>query len=150
VPIVLADLGIVPGESLLLEVLGDWDNGPGGDTFISTVAVFSGSATLLGPSLLNRVQDAIAAGTPTFTANTFFCNEPTDIPEDFRVATSIPNTSVVVEVPAGATHLFVCASDHHFSDNSDPDGDYAIRITKEPVQVKGTTWGAIKALYWSE
>lgn len=147
VPIVLADLGIVPGETIQIEALGDWDNGPGGDTFISTIAVFSASATLLPPAQAHRVPDAIAAGPPVGTAPTFFCGEVTDIPEDFRVASAVPNVSVTVVVPAGATHLFVSPGDHLFEDNSDPDGDYGIRITEVPVPVKETTWGRVKGEY---
>lgn len=145
--LVLADLAIVPGEVLLLEILGDWDNGPGGDTFISTCAVFSASDVLLDGSQLHRVPDAIAAGDPVTTSNTYYCNEPTDIPEDFRVASSAPNTSVVVQVPPDATHLFVSACDQLFQDNSDPDGDYMIRITKLALPVERVTWGGVKAIY---
>ena len=47
----------------------------------------------------------------------------TDIPEDFRIA------NTVVQVPVGATYLFVAAHDIYYSDNSDPDGDYGVRIT---------------------
>jgi hypothetical protein len=145
--ILLADVGVAPGETILIEVFGDFDNGPGGDTFVSTCAVFSASAILLDGTLLNRVPDAIAAGVPVTTANTFNCNEPTDIPEDFRVAGSVPNTSVVVQIPAGATHLFACACDHLFQDNVDPDGDYLIRITKQVLAVEKTTWGKVKGMY---
>lgn len=143
----LAAIGIAPGDNIIIEILGDFDNGPGGDTFVSSVAVFSSSSLLLAANLLHRVPDAIAAGLPVATANTFFCNEPTDIPEDFRIASAIPNTSVQVLVPAGATHVFVCPGDHYFQDNVDPDGDYAVRIVKAPVPVASKTWGAVKALY---
>ena len=143
----LADLGISPGETILIEVLGDFDNGPGGDTFVSTCAVFSASDVLLAGAQLRRVQDAIAAGIPVTTANTFFCNEPTDIPEDFRIAGATPNTSVMVEVPAGSTHLFINACDHLFVDNLDPDGDYRVRITKVTLPVEAITWGRIKSMY---
>jgi hypothetical protein len=143
----LSSLGLSPGETILIEVLGDWDNGPGGDTFVSTCAVFSASATLLAGSASHRVPDAIAAGLPVTTANTYFCNEPTDIPEDFRVASSSPSTSVMVQIPAGATHLFVNACDQLFDDNTDPDGDYAVRITRVPLAVEQSTWGAVKSLY---
>jgi hypothetical protein len=48
----------------------------------------------------------------------------TDIPEDFRVANTI------VQVPFGASHLFIAAHDIYYSDNSDPDGDFGVRITQ--------------------
>jgi len=145
--IALAGLGLSPGEFIVLEALGDWNNGPGGDIYVSTVAVFSSSAVLLDGSQLNRVPGAIAAGVPVVTANTFFCNQPTDIPQDFRIASAIPNTSVIVQVPPGATHLFFSAGDHLFDDNSDPDGDYAVRVTRMPLAVDQTTWGGVKSLY---
>ena len=88
-----------------------------------------------------------APAIPLTTANTYFCNEPTDIPEDFRVASAAPNTSVVVQIPLGATHLFIIACDHLFVDNTDPDADYMIRITKQTLPVATTTWGKVKSLY---
>jgi len=143
----LADLGVAPGETILIEVFGDWDNGPGGDMFDATCAVFSASDVLLAGTELNRVQDAIAAGNPVTTANTFFCNEPTDIPEDFLIASTVSDNSVTVEVPIGATHLFFNPNDHLFQDNSDPDGDYMVRITKLTLPVEKITWGRIKSIY---
>jgi hypothetical protein len=145
--LLLADLGVAPGETVLIEILGDFDNGPGGDTFVSTCAVFSAGSVLLDGAQLHRVPGAIAAGDPVTTANTFFCNELTDIPEDFRVAGAVPNTSVIVQIPAGATHLFINACDHLFYDNLDPDGDYTVRITKQVLPVEKTTWGKVKSLY---
>ena len=138
----LAGLGILPGETILIEVLGDWDCGPCADTEIATGAVFSGSATLLGGAQSHRVPDAIAAGTPTVTGNTFWCSTPTDIPEDFRV-----DAAVMVVVPPGATHLFIGALDSLYDDNSDPDADYSVRITSVSVSVEPTTWGKVKSLY---
>ncbi len=70
--------------------------------------VFSGSNTLLSTSLLNRVQDAIDV----------IPNVPTgasDIPEDFALRFSSP-----LEIPAGATHLFVGTVDSVYSDNCVP------------------------------
>lgn len=82
----LAGLGILPGETILIEVLGNWDCGPPcADDGTATGAVFSGSATLLPGAQSHRVPDAIAAGAPTVTGSTFWCSTPTDIPEDFRV-----------------------------------------------------------------
>lgn len=145
--LLLSDLGVAPGETIVIEVFGDWDNGPNPDTSVSTFAVFSASDVLLDGTLLHRVQDAIPAGVPLTTANTYYCNEVTDIPEDFRVASAAPNTSVVVQIPLGATHLFVIAGDHLFVDNTDPDADYMIRITKQTLPVATTTWGRFKSLY---
>jgi hypothetical protein len=125
VPIVLANLGIESGEEILLEGLGGWDNGPGTDVPRNTIAVFSSSPTLLAGSAPHRVPDAIDAGADFVTAPTWFCGgQVTDISEDFRV------DSTVVVVPWGATHLFVCGHDSYYVDNTDPNGDYALRITE--------------------
>jgi hypothetical protein len=139
----LAGLGFLPGETILIEVLGDWDCGqPCADIETATGAVFSGSATLLAGSQSHRVPDAIAAGTPSATGNTFWCSSPTDIPEDFRV-----DAAVMVVVPQGATHLFIGALDSLYDDNLDSDADYSVRITAVPVPVESTTWGNVKSLY---
>jgi hypothetical protein len=139
----LAGLGLSPGETILIEVLGDWDCGaPCSDIEIATGAVFSGSATLLAGSQAHRVPDAIPAGTPTATGNTFWCNTPTDIPQDFRV-----DPQVIVVIPPGATHLFIGTLDSLYDDNLDPDADYSVRITAQPVPVKPATWGHVKCLH---
>ena len=139
----LAGLGVVPGQSMLIEVLGDWDcGGPCSDIGTGTIAVFSGSADLLAGSQSHRVPDAISAGAPVTTANTYWCNTPTDIPQDFLV-----EPAVIVVVPQGATHLFIGARDVLYDDNIDPDVDYAVRITALALPVERTTWGKVKSLY---
>jgi fibronectin type 3 domain-containing protein len=80
-------------------------------------AVFSGSSVLESENQQDRVPDAIAAG-PDFPTSLV-----PDIPEDFRVNGNI------IEIPEGATHLFLSPHDANFSDNTDPDGDFRIRIT---------------------
>lgn len=89
------------------------------------MAVFSASATLLGPSLLVRVPDAIEAGLDYVTHTTCPGNLPTDIPQDFTV----PIEGVSVQIPVGATHLFLCPRECYSRDNSDPNGDFAARIS---------------------
>jgi hypothetical protein len=125
VPIVLGNLGIQPGDVVLLEDLGGFDNGPGGDAPRITIGVLSASATLLPGSALARVPDAIEVGSDFITALTYYCGgQPSDISQDFRI------DSTTVVVPPSATHLFVCGHDQLYYDNSDPNGDYAVRITK--------------------
>ncbi len=121
----LSDHGIVPGTSLHLAPIGDFDNGPGGDQYAIIFAVFSANDTLLDGSLLHRVPGAIGAGVTTNSGSTCPSNVPNDIPEDFFANES----GVDVTVPPGATHLFVSTADCYFVDNSDPDGDYAVRLT---------------------
>lgn len=124
VPIVLGNLGIQPGDVILLEDLGGFDNGPGGDAPRITIGVLSATATLLPGTALARVPDAIEAGSDFITALTYYCGgQLTDIPQDFRI------DSTMVVVPPSATHLFVCGHDQLYYDNSDPNGDYAVRIT---------------------
>ncbi len=126
VPVQLSALGLAPGSTIQIQPVGDWDNGPGGDQYVNTLAVFSGSATLLDPSLLDRVPDAIGAGITAFTGPTWPSGEPTDIAEDFVMLDTI---GVTVVIPPGATHLFVTVADIYYVDNSDPDGDFGVKLT---------------------
>jgi len=127
-PIALAPLGAVPGQCIRIRQFGKYDNGPGGETFTSTIGVFSADPTLLGGSLLHRVPGAIDAGLDFTSPVTFFGSQPTDIAEDFRVS-YVDFTEVTVEVPAGAAWLFLSSGDQLFSDNSDPNGDWGVDIT---------------------
>lgn len=130
VPLALADFGIQEGDAIRLERLGDFDCGsPCVDDRTSMIAVFSASDVLLAPSLLNRVVDAIDAGDDVATHNTHYGGEPTDIPEDFAIQLA-DCSSVEVVVPEGAAYLFITPNDSLYYDNTDPDGDYGLRITK--------------------
>jgi hypothetical protein len=130
VPLSLAARGIVPGDRIELARQGDFDNGPGGDTFTTLTAVFSASDVLLPSDQLHRVPDALDAGVDLVSAPTHFGGLPTDIPEDFVISSSAyPSGTVCVIVPTGATHLFFSAPDSLFFDNSDPDGDWGVAIT---------------------
>jgi hypothetical protein len=131
-PIVLSDIGISAGDTIQLEMLGDWYDGHAGysgdvssmDVVSEMIGVFSSNSSLLSPTMLNRVPGAIDAGIQITTWNTLFDNLSTDVPSDFGI------TNTIVQVPSGATHLFVAAHDIYYSDNSDPDGDFAVRITQ--------------------
>lgn len=127
-PVPLSALGAVAGQSLRMRGLGDMDNGPAGDTILSLIGVFSSSTTILAPSSPHRVPGAIDAGPDFVSAPTFTGALPTDIPEDFRVATSI-QTANIVEIPLGAVYLFVGNHDSQWFDNSDPDGDLGVEFT---------------------
>lgn len=118
--------GFQPGGTLRIEPQGDYDNGPGGDAFKPMMAVFSSSPTLLASDLVARVPGAIDAGIDYLTHTTCPNNLPTDIPEDFTV----DEAGVDVQIPAGATHLFLCPRDCYTQDNSDPDGDFGVRLTQ--------------------
>jgi predicted ribosomally synthesized peptide with SipW-like signal peptide len=128
----LSEVGLSPDDRITIEQFGDTTSTPfGPERRHSTIAVFSGSDELLGPSNRNRVPDAIDAGTDTETPNTFFGDRSTNIPEDFRVANfDGSNSSVTVTIPNGATHLFIGIEDSEPTDNRDPDGDYRVTITR--------------------
>lgn len=127
----LASLGFFPGSRITLQVVGDVDNGPGGDTFTYTLGVFSSSAVLLGNELRERVVGALATDAPgVLTSPTFMGGRPTDIAQDFGFDIGV---GITVTVPAGATTLFLAKSDQWYHDNSDPDGDYGVLISAAVV-----------------
>ena len=142
-PIALGDLSISGGDTIRLEMLGDWYDGHAGysgnvsslDVVSEMIGVFSNSSTLLSPAMLNRVPGSLDAGLSLTTWNTLFGNLSTDIPHDFGI------TNTLVQVPFGATHLFVAAHDIYYSDNSDPDGDFAVRINKVASDPEPSTYG---------
>ncbi len=123
-PIVLADHGLTPGTTIRIQSVGHFS--AGGADSDGLEAIFSASSTLLDGSELNRVVDAIDAGTDYQSSPTNNCGgEPTDIPEDFACT-----PEVTVTIPAGATHLFLAARDTYFGDNSDTDGDFGANISE--------------------
>jgi len=65
----------------------------------SMLGIFSASANILGPSYLNRVPDAIG--------------------DEFWFTMS-PIDGFSIQVPAGATHLFLAVADVHWDDNCVP------------------------------
>ena len=132
-PIALSALGISGGESIQLEEVGAWYDGHAGygpgvdvsamDTVKEMIGVFSSSNTLLAPNIFDRVPGALDAGVHIATWNTLFGNMPTDSHDVFGI------TNTFLHVPVGANYLFVAAHDIYYSDNSDPNGDFAVRIT---------------------
>lgn len=140
----LSDYGFVAGDRIRLEVLGDIDNGPGNDTFTFTVGLFSSSDTLLSTSLLNRVPGALASdGAPVVTLPTYFGNQATDIAEDFGFDSP---DGTLVTVPSGALYLFLAKTDQLYEDNSDPDGDYGVRLTRVTAEVPEPATAALLLL----
>lgn len=136
-PIRLADYGIVAGDVVLLEQVGDYYNGAEGyhgneaslDTLTAMIGIFSSTDELLAPTVLNRVTGALDAGQYIVTMNTLYggagnAGVPTDIPFDFGIGANI------FQVPNGAAYLFVATHDVYYSDNSDPDFDFAVRMTR--------------------
>ena len=120
-PINLAQWGIKSGDVILLDSEDDPDWSPP-----EMIAVFSSNATLLRGDLLHRVPGAIDAGVDFATLATGECGgEVTDIPEDFAVFWN----GAILKVPAGATHLFVCANDSKYSDNGTASARFGVQIS---------------------
>ena len=114
----LAGLGIAPGDSIYVRILGEVDLDPasavGGEPGASsfTVAgVFSASSALLAADQLDRVPGAIDVGPDIRTAPTAIGAIETDIPEDALINRN------AFRVPAGATTLFLNIVDQFYSDN---------------------------------
>ena len=144
----LAGLGLQAGDRVLLQVVGDVDNGPGGDTFTFTLGVFSSSNTLLGNDQRYRVPGALATDAPAFvSAPTYSGARPTDIAQDFGFDTPL---GIAVTVPVGATHLFLAKHDQWYHDNSDPDLDYGVLVGLAPVPEPATAafWLAGLVTLW--
>lgn len=122
----LGALGIESGMTIRLERLGGFDCGPPCvDDRVGMVGVFSAGTVLLATNQRHRVPGAIDAGVDFVTSQTYFGGVQTDIPEDFAIA------DTTVRVPDGATHLFVGAHDSLYVDNTDPNGDFAVRVSLE-------------------
>ena len=126
----LVALGVAPGQWLRIESTGAFRYVSGGaDTGRALCGVFSGSATLLATSVQQRVVDAIAAG-PAFTsAGTWYGSLPIDVPQDFYCSRTGFGNGVDVQVPGGATHLFLGVHDSLYNDNADPNGDHGAIVT---------------------
>jgi hypothetical protein len=140
-PIRLADLGIQPGDVLVLTQRGDLSLAqsvgdpplqvltsaqvslvPAAEVAGDLLGLFSSSAEVLDDtSRRNRVPGAIDAGLDTATPTLGQTGQPTDIPEDFRIGRFADAQTLVV--PEGAAYLFLMPADTFLSDNSDADAD---------------------------
>ncbi len=117
----------LPGDQVLLEAIGEYslagsETEPDAPLTSEMIGVFSSSSTLLplnsAASPQNRVVDAIDAGDDVVTDS--------DIPQDFFIGESY------MEIPVGATHLFLSPLDGFVGDNADDNGNFALRITHVP------------------
>ncbi len=122
---------IRPGDELRLELLGEIKYGATStdDGLGALIAVFSSSNTILPQSTRQRVPGAISAGLSAISLPTFNNNIDTDITEDFLVF-----RNMVVKIPQGARYLFLGVRDSFISDNTDPNGNFGIRISSVPPQ----------------
>lgn len=102
---------------------------------LDMIGVFSTSAILLSSSERYRVAGAVAVpgARPYDTPDTYFpagAEYATDITEDFAISYNTESSNgISVVVSTGAMYLFVAASDSHYGDNIDTDGDYKVRLT---------------------
>jgi hypothetical protein len=126
-PISLEGMEITPGDWICLDNEGSfaYTEDPGWISY-ECIAVFSSSSTLLGGGSAHRVPGAINAGENFWTWATGECGEePTDIPQDFRVT----DDGVIIQVPAGAKFLFMCGHDSQYHDNWAPSGRFGVQIS---------------------
>jgi hypothetical protein len=147
VPIDLAHLGIMPGNTIFLQRVGHYNRNieaanRNAEQWHQLAAVFSRTPILRADDELNRVQDAIPAGSPFATPPTNAGGKPTDIPEDFEV----PGAGTWVEVPPEGRYLFVAAVDSQYNDNYDLDADYGLHIGR--ASLRAGRAGGRMALYW--
>lgn len=136
----LGSLGIASGDWLGIGSQGTFRYINGGqDNYRSLCAVFSSNATLLATNVQQRVPGAIAAGPAFPSGSTYSGSLPMDIPQDFFVSRNLWGDHVEVQVPAGATHLFIGVHDSLYNDNVDPNGDFGVVITKLTAPTFGGT-----------
>lgn len=129
----LATLGAAPGQWLRIQSSGAFSLGGGVDTQRRLLAVFSSSNALQPGYFAQRVLGALPAGPGVDTGLTFFWSVQTDIPQDFLASLTGHADYVLVPVPTGATHLFLGTFDSHYSDNTDPNSDWAAIVTVVPT-----------------
>ncbi len=140
-PISLDAMGIRPGDTITLRILGDLSyctdcEWPGEYPVWLAGGVFSSSSVLLRANNLNRVPGAqpIQQGNwiPCESWNTLLGDLSTNIPEDFGFSSF---ETATVRVPSGAHWLFVAVVDSFYGDNSDPNADLAVEIEKTLVAI---------------
>lgn len=134
VPIDLVALGYNAGDLIRLEQLGNFSYTIYGglDTGTALIGLFSSSSVLLSGNNLNRVPGVIDAGANVITQPTYNGGIATDIPEDFFISNGFSFSAIQITIPTGALYLFVAAPDIIYQDNADPDGNFAVRISRVP------------------
>src|SRR5690606_6170559 len=123
----LAAVGSGAGQLLSIRVTGHYQiNGLGGDTQTPLIAVFSSNGTLLPDGQQYRLPGALAAGPSHTSANAYYGNLVTDIPQDFIISRTSWDNGLVVRVPVGATYVFVATTSSHYGNHSDPNSNFAV------------------------
>lgn len=135
----LSAVGTGAGQWVRIETTGAYNGGGTGDVQQALFCLFSSSGTLLPDGTTNRVPGALAAGPQAVSPRTYQGNIATDIPQDFIVASNGYENGVLVHVPAGATHVFCSIPDNYFTNNADPNNDFAVVFTPAtPPSMTGT------------
>lgn len=130
----LGAMGLGAGQWLRIGTVGAYRSVNGGpDTYRSLVGVFASSPQLLPDGVQQRVVGAIPAGPAVQSGPTFYGALPIDIAEDFDCSRFGYASSIEVQVPAGATHLFLGTHESLYSDNVDPNGDFAAVVSVVPT-----------------
>ncbi|MCH2247167.1 MAG: Ig-like domain-containing protein [Crocosphaera sp.] len=126
----LSSINVAPGDTLKLEGVGNYANSANANEVRRAIrGVFSSSDTLVSSNNLNRVSDAIDAGSDVLSVNTFFSNLPTDIPEDFSISNDINSEPLLIVVPENASFLFLGVHDSYYADNFDSNNDLGVKIS---------------------
>jgi hypothetical protein len=146
VSIDLAALGLQPGDEVVLQTNGDFCLSIYQDCATSEgehpmIGAFSGSSTLLSSDVLNRVADAIAAGTPIVTYPTLFGGVTTDIPEDFAIEHAPSSTRVTIP-PARS----ICSWRFTIHITATTTIPMAIWLSASASRPQGVSWPCIPAI----
>lgn len=130
----LGAMGLGAGQWLRIGTVGAYRSVNGGpDTYRSLVGVFATSSQLLPDGVQQRVVGAIPGGPAVQSGPTFFGQLPIDITEDFDCSRFGYGSDIEVRVPVGATHLFLGTHESLYSDNVDPNGDFAAVVSVIPT-----------------
>ncbi|HLP00088.1 MAG TPA: hypothetical protein VK171_15945, partial [Fimbriimonas sp.] len=117
IPVDLIAAGFVPGQTVLLQRLGSYNDfgGPIPNAYGLT-GVFSSSNVILPWPILNRIPGAIDAGNDWTSLPTFIGNVPTDIPEDFEIDNMAGTMGpLLITIPAGAQYIWASAQDNFYT-----------------------------------
>jgi hypothetical protein len=138
-------LGVSVGQWVRITTTGGFSASGSPDTERNLIAVFSSTPTLLANATgqVSRVPNAILAGPSYVSGNTSSGALSTDIPQDFIVGRTGWSNGTLVQVPAGATHVFLSTfrstTTNSFSGNSDPNNDYfAVFTPVSTATLQGT------------
>lgn len=137
IPVDLIAAGFAPGQTVLLQRLGSYNDfgGPIPNAFGLT-GVFSSSNVLLPWPLLNRIPGAIDAGTDWTSAPTQIGGINTDIAEDFEIDNMAGTMGpLLITIPIGAQYIFAAAQDNYYTDNNNTP---ELWLSIQPVPEPGT------------